>query len=229
MSAPSVQSMLAQHKMFVLLSALGFSLLYTELAGFAHLLWPARMNGEAALIIAVVFVFTFAAYVASFLPARSFTVAGVEQQGALVLPVLTAQLAKGAAIIAVVGLVDLWLCLYLIGFNLDASYHLLNNIYVFTLGGAGLLHVLATYVRYGALLYAVRQASWLKVLAVSGGLGVTILAAFVYLMSADTTWLSTLPAAQRGLVGLHVYGRDLYYFTLTLLLYGWHARWMAQH
>ena len=105
----------------------------------------------------------------------------------------------------------------------------MNNIYVFTLGGAGLLQVLVTYVRYGALLYAVRQASWLKVLAVSGGLGVTILAAFVYLMSADINWLSTQPAAQRGLVGLHVYGRDLYFFTLTLLLYGWHVRWMAQH
>ena len=229
LSAPFVQSMLAPHRRLVLLSALGFALLYAELAGFAHVLWPARTDGEAALVSVAVFVLTFGAYVASFVPARSFTIPGVEQQGSLVLSELITQMSRGAALIALASLIDFGLCLYLVNFNLEASYTLLNNIYVFTLAGAGLLHVLVTYVRYGALLYAVRQASWLKVLAVSGGLGIIILAAFVYLMSTDIDWLYTLPAAQRGMVGLHVYARDLYFFTLTLLLYGWHVRWMAQH
>jgi len=67
------------------------------------------------------------------------------------------------------------------------------------------------------------------VLVVSGGLGIIIFAAFVFLISLDIAWLNTIAPAQRGLVGLHVYARDLYFFTLVLALYGWHARWMAQH
>jgi hypothetical protein len=229
MAAAYVQSMWKEHRTFVALSALGFAALYAELAWFAHALWRARGDGEAGALIAAVFVITLAAYLASFAPARSFTVEGVERQGSLVLPELIAQLSKGAALIVLASMVDLALCLYLVAFNLDASYTLLNNIYVFTLAGAGLLHVLATYVRYGALLYAVKQDSWVKVLSVSAGLGLLILGAFLVLIALDIGWQSTLPAAERGLVGLHVYGRDLYFFSLALGLYGWHVRWMAQH
>ena len=119
--------------------------------------------------------------------------------------------------------------LYLVGYDLVAATALLNNLYVFTLAGAGLLHGLVTYVRYGALLYAIKQDSWIKVLVVSGGLGLIILATFVFLITLDIAWLNSVPAAQRGLYGLHVYGRDLYFFTLVLAIYGWHARWLADH
>ncbi len=229
MAAPQVQGMWSQHKSFVVGASLGFALLYAELAWFAHSLWRARADGEAAIVIALVFIITLIAYLASFMPARSFSVEGVEQQGSLVLPVLTAQMGKGALLIVIASVIDFALCLYLVAFNLDASYTLLNNIYVFMLAGAGLLHILVTYVRYGALLYVVKQDSWIKVLVVSGGLGLIILAAFVFLISLDIAWLNTFAPAQRGLVGLHVYARDLFFFTLVLALYGWHARWMAQH
>ncbi|MCA1553379.1 MAG: hypothetical protein LC737_03280, partial [Chloroflexi bacterium] len=200
MASPHVHSMWTEHKGIVVFSSAGFALLYAELAWFAHAMWRARADSEVALIIALVFVLTLAAYLASFVPARAFTVEGVEEQGSLVLPELTAQMGKGAALIMLASVIVFVLCLYLIGFNLDASYTLLNNMYVFTLAGAGLLHILVMYVRYGALLYAVKQDSWIKVLVVSGGLAFIILASFVFLISLDVAWLNSIPAAQHGLV-----------------------------
>ena len=229
MSVPYVQSMLDKHKAFVASVAFGFALLYAELGLFAHLAWRARSDTEAALIIGGVFVFTLIAYLASFAPAKAFTVAGVEQQGALALPQLVAQLGKSAGIVGGASMICFGSYLYLVGFDLVAATTLLNNFYVFTLIGAGLLHILVMYVRYGALLYMVKQDSWIKVLVVSGGIGLIILATFVFLILLDINWLNGVPAAQRGLYSLHVYGRDLYCFTLVLAIYGWHARWMANH
>lgn len=229
MSAPLVESMLEKHKTFIALTSFGFALLYAELGLFAHLAWRARSDNEALLIIALAFVLMLAAYLVSFVPAKAFTVAGVEQQGALALPELTAQFGRSAAVIVGTSLACFILYLYLVQFDLSAATTLLNNLYVFTLAGAGLLHLLVTYVRYGALLYAVKQDSWIKVLVVSGGLGLISLIAFVFLISLDIAWLQTMPPMLQGITGLHIYGRDLYFFTLVLAIYLWHARWMAQH
>ncbi len=229
MTVPSVQSVRAEHQWFVVLSAMGFALLYAELGLFAQLYWHARSDVEAAIIILLGFVVTLMGYAASFVPAKAFTLPGVERQGSLVLPQLVAQLGKGAMTVVAASVLCFVLYLYLVAFDLVAAFTLLNNIYVFTLAGAGLLHGLVTYVRYGRLLYQVKQDSWIKVLAVSGALAIVILGAAQFLMKLDIDWLYAAPAAQRGVVGLHVYGRDLYFFTLVLALYLWHARWMAQH
>jgi hypothetical protein len=229
MPAPRVYSVFEKHKAFALLAAIGFAVLYAELGLFAHLAWRARDNTEAIIIVVTAFVVTLAAYLASFALARSFTVEGAERQGSLALPALLSQMSKGAGIVIAASVICLALYLYLIAFDLVAAYSLLNNLYVFTLAGAGLLHVLVTYVRYGALLYAVKQDSWVKVLVTSSGFGVVIVAAFAFLIALDINWLNGAPAAQRGVYGLHVYGRDLYFFTLVLAIYGWHARWMADH
>jgi hypothetical protein len=90
-------------------------------------------------------------------------------------------------------------------------------------------HLLVTYVRYGALLYAVKQDSWVKVLVTSAGLGIIICAAFVLLIGLDIAWLNGVTPEQRGLYGLHVYVRDLYFFSLVLAIYLWHVRWLADH
>ena len=229
MATPYVQSVIDRHKPFVVLTSLGFALLYAELGLFAHHAWRARGDGEAIIIIAIAFALTFAAFVASFMPAKSFTVAGVAQQASLVLPELTAQMGKGAGMVLLASVVCFTMYLYLVAFDLVAMTTLLNNLYVFTLAGAGLLPVVVAYVRYGALLYAVKQDSYVKVLVVSGGLGLLIAVAFVFLISLDINWAEAAPAAQRGLVGLHVYARDLCFFTLVLAVFGWHARWMADH
>ena len=229
MAAPAVQSLIERHKVFALVTSAGFALLYAELGLFAHLAWHARSDGEAALIIGAAFAITLGAYWQSFRQARAFSVPGAEQQGSLALPELTAQLGRGAAWVLLAGAACLLLFLYLVAFNLVAAATVFNNLYVFSMAGAVLVHVLVMYVRYGALLYAVKQDSWVKVLVTSAGLGVVICAAFVYLLSLDIAWVNGVPAEQRGLYGLHVYVRDLCFFTLVLGVYGWHARWMADH
>ena len=229
MAGARVQSMLERHRPFSILVSLAFALLYAELGWFAHLAWPARSDAEAALVVGAAFLVTLAAYLGSFLPARSFTASGVEQKASVVLADLTAQAGKGALCVLMGGAVCLALYLYLVAFDLVAATTLLNNLYVFTLAGAGLLHALVAYVRYGALLYDVKQDYYVKVLVVSGGLGLIIAAGFVFCVNLDIAWLGQVPAVQRGLYGLHVYGRDLYFFTLLLAVYGWHARWMADH
>jgi hypothetical protein len=211
------------------LTSLAFALLYAELGLFAHQAWRTRSDSEAGLIIAAAFALMLIAYMGSFWPARAYTVSGVERQGSLVLPTLVAQMGQGAGIIVAASVPCLLMYLYLVGFDLVAATTLLDNIYVLTLAGAGMLHLLVGYVRYGALLYAVKQDSYVKVLTVSGGLGVLIFAAFVFLFGLDSAWASQAPAAQRGLYSLHVYGRDLFFFTLMLAIYAWHARWMADH
>ncbi len=229
MAVPAVQSVYKRHKLFAVLTSVGFALLYAELGVFAHAAWRARGDGEAALIVGAAFVISLAAFLTSFSQARAFSVPGAEQQGSLVLPELSTQLGKGAGWVLLASGICLVLYLYLVAFNLIAAATLFNNIYVFSLAGAVLVHVLVTYVRYGALLYAVKQDSWLKVLVTSAGLGIIICAAFVFLIGLDIAWLNGVPPEQRGLYGLHVYVRDLYFFTLVLAVYGWHARWMADH
>jgi hypothetical protein len=148
--------------------------------------------------------------------------------GSHVLHELTAQMGKGIVIILLNALICCVLYLYLTAFDLIAATTLLNNSYVFALAGV-LVHVIVGYVRFGALLYAVKQDSYVKVLVVSGGVGILIFAAFVFLIGLDIAWLNQAPTTQRGLYGLHVYARDLYFFTLVLAIYAWHARWMADH
>lgn len=229
MAVPAVQSVYQRHKLFAVLTSIGFALLYAELGVFAHAAWRARGDGEAAAIIGAAFIITLAAFLLSFAQARAFSVPGAEQQGSLALPELSAQLGKGAGWVLLAGGICLMLYVYLVAFNLVAATTLFNNLYVISLGGAVLVHVLVMYVRYGTLLYAVKQDSWVKVLVASAGIGIIICAAFVVLIGLDIVWLNGIAPDQRGLYGLHVYVRDLYFFTLVLAIYGWHARWMADH
>jgi hypothetical protein len=228
LSTPEVHSVYGKYRTFVLLVSLAFAILYAELGFFAHQAWRARGDGEAALVVGGAFALTLIAFLTSFALSRAYSVPGAEQMGSLVLPELTAQLGKGIAFILADTLICFFLYLYLTAFDLTAATTLLNNLYVFMLAGV-LLHVIVGYVRYGAFLYAVNQDSYVKVLVVSGGLGMLIFAAFVYLINLDIAWLAQVPAAQRGLYSLHVYARDLYFFSLILGIYAWHARWMADH
>lgn len=226
---PHVHGMLEKHKRFAVGSAITFAALYAELGWFAHSLWRARDNGEAFVIIALGFILALIAYGGSFLPARPFTVAGVEAQGSLVLPQLMRQFTQGIAMIIIASALCFALYVYLVAGNLVATYTLLNNLYVITLAGVGLLHGLVTYVRYVALLYMVEQDHWVKVLTASGGIAAIILTATQFLIKLDIDWLYSMPIAQQGLVGLHVYGRDLYFFTLVLAVYLWHLHRIADH
>ena len=92
MAIPVVRSVYERHKLFAVLTSIGFALLYAELGVFAHAAWPARSDGEAALIIGGAFVVSLTAFLLSFGQARSFSVPGAEQ---LQLPALARVSAHG--------------------------------------------------------------------------------------------------------------------------------------
>jgi hypothetical protein len=229
MSVPAVHAPLDKYRGFVLAMSIGFALIYAELAAFMHATVHALPDGEAWPLIAAVYVIALAGHLGSFLPARAYTVPGSVRQGSLILPELTAQLARGMGIVLAAALACGGLTLYIAGFDQTAAYSILNNTYVFALAGGVFMHALVAYVRYGALLYAVKQDSFVKVMVISGLIAAIIIGSFVFLIQLDIAWLNTAPPALHGLYGLHVYGRDLFMFTLMMAAYGWHLRWMADH
>ena len=70
MAVSAVQSVYQRHKLFAVLTSIGFALLYAELGVFAHAAWRARGDGEAAAIIGAAFIITQAAFLLSFAQAR---------------------------------------------------------------------------------------------------------------------------------------------------------------
>lgn len=231
MTPPTVYSVWQRHKGFVVAVSAGFALLHAELAWFARAvsLPPGGVAGTDWAWIAAVGTIALAGYLLSFAPATAFAAPGAERQGSLVLPELTAQLGRSAGIVVVAAAACLVLSLYLAGFDPTTAYSVWNNTYVITLAGTAYLHGVVAYVRYGALLYSVRQDSWAKVMIASGGIGVLLFGSFVYLHSLNLGWLGATAPALHGLVGLHVFVRDLFFFTLALGIWLWHGRWMANH
>jgi len=229
MSAPAVQSVYGKYRLFIILASFCFALLYAELAAFQHAIYHVRSDSEAWPLIGAIFVVAAAGQLLSFVPARGYAVAGAVDQASLVLPKLTSQMGQGIIAVVVTGVLCGFITLYLAGFDLTAAYSILNNIYVFVATGGVLLHFKVSYVRYGALLYEVKQDSYIKVMVTSGLLALIILGAFAFMLSLDTAWAASAPASLRGLYGLHVYGRDLYFFTLVAGIYAWHLRWLADH
>lgn len=121
--------------------------------------------------------------------------------------------------------------LALVGFELEAAVMLLKDLYFYGL---------VTIVLFHALLYYVRQMHWLydefggadsplKPIAASGGFGVLMFVVALALLPLDLQTITNAAPAQRGIVGLFIYGRDLYLITLALGAYVWHMRWIADH
>ena len=69
----------------------------------------------------------------------------------------------------------------------------------------------------------------LKRIAASGGIGVIIFVVVITFLPMDLQSINAASASLRGIVGLHIYGRDLYLITLALGAYAWHLRWIADH
>jgi hypothetical protein len=91
-------------------------------------------------------------------------------------------------------------------------------------------HGLLLYVRYMAFLYQTPDhVQPLKVIAASVGVGIIILFVGGFLFFLDLYHLENASASMQGIMGLHVYGRGLYLFTLVLAAYAWHLRWIADH
>lgn len=228
MSALELVPILKQHRPFVIVSSGGLALLYAELSWASFHFWSARSPDEALRLTALITALAFGGYLASFLIPPMLVRETWDHPRAW--GVLSNVTAWSMGITVILNMIEYGLLLYLVNFDWVASYHLLRDVYVYTFFAMLLFHGLLLYVRYVTFLYQTpHHVQPLKVVAASLGVGVLLLFVGGFLFVLDLYHLEKAPAAMQGLMGLHVYGRGLYLFTLAISAYGWHLRWIADH
>ena len=228
MSALDLAPLLKQHRPFAIYSSLGLALLYAEEAWAGYSFWSARSGNEALFLIIVVTLIAFIGYLFSFFVPPMLVAETWDHPRAW--GVLSNVTAWSAGITIVVNGVIFVLLLYLVNFNLVATYHLLRDVYIYTLVALLFFHGLLLYVRYMSYLYQTPEfVQPIKVVAASAGIAVVVLLVAGFLFTMDIHRLEVAPPAQEGMIGLHVYLRSLYLLTLLIAAYAWHLRWIADH
>lgn len=222
-----VTRILSRHRQFMILSAIAFGGLFAEEAWAATQLWPGSPSGLQFPLGLLIVVVALAGSGLGFLipPGRVRPEKYVRPVGAF-----ASAMSQGLAITILANGVAYVLLLSLAGFDLEAAYNLLKDVYVYTL----------VAVLFQALLYYVRHMHWvydqfggadspLKPIAASGGIGLIIFVVVITFLPMDLATINSVSGTMRGVVGLHVYVRDLYLITLALAGYAWHMRWIAEH
>jgi len=228
LSAVELVPLLKQHRPFAILMSLGLALLYAEEGWASYQFWPHRVLNDALTLVALVTLVAFVGYLLSFFVPPTLIRDTWDHPRAW--GVLSNVTAWSVGITIALNAILLALLLYLVDFDLTASYTLLRDVYIYNAIGLLFFHGLLLYVRYMQVLYQTPDhLQPLKVVAASVGLGGVILfvGGFVFLL--DWFQLVNTPPAQQGLLGLHVYTRALYALTLVIAAYAWHLRWIADH
>jgi hypothetical protein len=222
-----VRRTLRRHRPFLLCAALALSGLLAEEAWAATQFWSRLAPGDQFLLGFLVALVALVGHACAFLlpPALVHPENFTRPVGAF-----AQATALGIALAVVTNGVAFGLLLLLVSFNLDAVYHLLKDVYVYTLM-AVLVHGLVYYVRHMHWLYDEFGGadSPFKPIAASGSIGAIILVVTIAFLPLDLQSVNAAAASLRGLVGLNVYVRDLYLLTLALGAYAWHLRWIADH
>ena len=228
---PHIPTPLEKYRGFALFASLAFAVLYAELGIFSTLAQGTADRLTATAIIAIAFVLTYFAYLASFaIPARIHK----DPRGDLppqVLELLFQHWAVAAGIILVSTAIVLGLYLYLTNLDLVAAYNLLKDLAIYAVAGCA-FHGLLLYVRYAAYLYLVHQEDREKMIVATVGIGALLVVLTIYLFTLEIMHLSGLEAAhdpQLGLIGLHIYGRGLLLAGMAFAAYAWHVRWIGDH
>ncbi len=228
MSPLELVPILKQHRQFAILASFGLALLYAEEGWASYSFWSHRPLNQALLLIAVIMLIAFVGYLISFLFPPTLVSATWDHPRPW--GVFSNVAAWSAGITIGVNVIAYAALLYLVQFDLTASYNLLRDIYVYTLFGMIFFHGMLLYVRYMHYLYSMPDfIQPIKVIAVSVGLGIVMLIVGGFLFLLDLYHFENAPAAIQPLLGLHVYARALYALTLALAAYAWHLRWIADH
>lgn len=228
MSALDLSPTLKQHRPFAILSSLGLALLYVELSWSSFLFWSTRSLNEALALTSAITLIAFIGYLISFFVPPMLVRDTWDHPRAW--GVLSNVTAWSVGITILLNIIEFGLLLYLVNFDLVASYNLLRDVYVYTFFAMIFFHGLLLYVRYVTFLYQTpNHVQPLKVVAASLGVGLLLLFVGGFLFLIDLYHLENTPATMQGVMGLHVYGRGLYLFTLAIAAYAWHVRWIADH
>lgn len=228
LSALDLMPTLKQHRPFAFLSSLGLTLLYTELSWASYKVWSQRSFDEALGLTGLITLIALIGYLISFFIPPMLVRDTWDHPRAW--GVFSNVTIWSIGITIVLNLIELTLLLYLVNFDLVASYNLLRDVYVYTFFALLFFHGLLLYVRYITFLYQTPDhVQPLKVVTASLGVALLLLLMGGFLFLIDLYHLENAPAALHGLMGLHVYGRGLYLFTLAIAAYAWHLRWIADH
>jgi hypothetical protein len=222
-----VTRILRRHRPFMIAAAFALGLLFAEEAWAATQLWPATGPGAQLLIGASILLIVIAGNALAFLlPVNRVHPERFERP----VGAFASATGQGLAIAVLTNAVAFFLLLGLAGFSLEAAYNLLRDVYVYTLV-AVLFHCLLYYVRHMHWLYDKFGSadSPFKPIAASGGIALIIFVLIITFLPMDLQSINTVSGSMRGIVGLHVYGRDLYLITLAMGAYAWHLRWIADH
>jgi hypothetical protein len=217
-----------KHRPFIFLSALGLALLYAEETWAAFNFWSHRSLTEGIVFVAVIAGIAFLGYLISFFfppTLVSHTWDHPRPWGVFIDVTFWS-----AGITIAFNVMIYILLIILVQFDFTASYNLLRDMYVYTLFGLVFFHGMLLYVRYMHYLYSVPDyIQPAKVIAVSVGLGVVMLVVAGFLFMLDLYHFENAPVAIQPMMGLHIYARAIYAFTLALAAFGWHLRWIADH
>lgn len=228
MSALDLMPTLKQHRPFAILSSFGLALLYAELSWASYNFWSPRSGGEALALTGLITLIAFIGYLLSFFVPPMLVRETWNHPRAW--GVLSNVAAWSIGMTLALNVIEFGLLLYLVNFDLVASYNLLRDVYVYTFFALLFFHGLLLYVRYVTFLYQTpNHVQPLKVIASSLGVGLILLFVGGFLFLIDLYHLENASTAMQGLMGLHVYGRGLYLFTLVIAAYAWHLRWIADH
>jgi hypothetical protein len=219
---------LKQHRPFAVFSSFGLALMYAELGWASHNFWPRRSFDEAFALTVMMTLLAFIGYLISFLVPPMLVRDTWDHPRAW--GVFSNVTIWSLGITIALNVIEFALLLYLVNFDLIASYNLLRDVYVYTFFAMIFFHGLLLYVRYVTFLYQTPDhVQPLKVVAASLGVGLIILFVGGFLFLIDFYHLENTPVAAQGIMGLHVYGRGLYLLTLAIAAYAWHLRWIADH
>jgi hypothetical protein len=222
-----VTRILQRHRPFMIAASIALGGLFAEEAWAAARLWSVSPRGDQFLIGGLVLLVALVGNGLGFLlPIERAR----PDKFARPIGAFASAAGQGLAIACLTGAAAFLLLLSLANFGLEAAFNLLKDVYVFTLL-AVLFHGLLYYVRHMHWLYEEFGGadSPFKPIAASGGLGLIIFVVIITFLPMDLQSINAAPASLRGLVGLHIYGRDLYMITLALGAYAWHLRWIADH
>lgn len=228
MAALDLMPTLKQHRQFAVVSSFSLAFLYTELGWASHNFWSKRSFNDALSLTVLMTLLALAGYLVSFLVPPMLVRDTWNHPRAW--GVFSSITTWSAGITIVLNIIELALLLYLVNLDLVASYTLLRDVYVYTFFAMIFFHGLLLYVRYVTFLYQTPDhVQPLKVIAASVGVGLIILLVGGFLFLIDLYHLENAPAVMQGLLGIHVYGRGLYLWTLAIAAYAWHLRWIADH
>lgn len=228
LSALELGPLLKQHRPFAVVSSFGLALLYLEEGWAGYSFWSRRPPGEALVLVLLATLIAFIGYLVSFLVPPMLVAESWDHPRAW--GILSNVTAWSIGVTVVVNAAVFGLLLYLVNFNLVATYNLLRDIYIYTLVAMLFFHGLLLYVRYLTYLYTTPEfIQPIKVVAASVGIAVVIFIVAGFLFSLDIHRLETAASPEEGMIGLHVYLRSLYLLTLIIAAYAWHLRWIADH